>query len=77
MVEMSATSTAVLKYDRLRGKFFWEAFGFKSMAFYDKRQSTQQLMYFEKLLNEPVLPIILNQGSAFVPREAPWDTAGV
>ena len=47
------TGKALLRFDGYC--YFWEAFGFKSMAFYDKRQSTQQLKYFEKLLNDPVL----------------------
>lgn len=37
------------------GRFFLEAFGFKSMVFFDKNDSVRQLKLFERLLNEPVV----------------------
>lgn len=35
--------------------YFWEAFGFQSMVFFDKDDSVRQLKLFERLLNEPVV----------------------
>jgi hypothetical protein len=43
---------ANLKFDGY--VYFWEAFGFQSMAFVDRNESNHHLKLFERLLNEPV-----------------------
>jgi len=47
------TGIANLKYDGY--VYFWEAFGFQSMAFFQKEEANIQLKYFEILLNKPVV----------------------